>query len=212
MGDIKKQRKKYTKPSHPWNRARIESERILVDEYGLKNKKEIMRVESALRKFKHQAKELITRTDAQAEIEFAQLRSRLARLGLARGDIKIENVLDLSMKDLMERRLQTQVVRRHLARSMKQARQFITHGHIMVGVHKITVPGHYVTIDEEVAIVFASNSELSNPEHPERYQEEKNVEEEVKEIKEKPRRGKKKDIPDVAPVPEKAPSLPEEVS
>ncbi|MDP7610203.1 MAG: 30S ribosomal protein S4, partial [Candidatus Woesearchaeota archaeon] len=44
MGDPKKQRKKYSKPSHPWQTERIEVEKVLMKEYGLKNKKEIWRV------------------------------------------------------------------------------------------------------------------------------------------------------------------------
>ncbi len=33
MGDPKKQRKKYSGPQHPWKRARIEEEKVLVEEY-----------------------------------------------------------------------------------------------------------------------------------------------------------------------------------
>jgi len=41
MGDPKQTRKKYATPSHPWNRERIEEERVIKRDYGLKNKKEI---------------------------------------------------------------------------------------------------------------------------------------------------------------------------
>ncbi len=122
MGDIKKARKKYKTPTHPWNRVRIDLERELTNEYGLQNKKEILRVESVLRDVKKQAKDLIARRDPQSEREWNLLKARLTRLGLAPADLKVENVLDLSMKDVMDRRLQTQVVRKGLARSINYSR------------------------------------------------------------------------------------------
>ena len=42
MGSPKKQRKKYSKPSHPWQKARIEEEKALKKEYSFKNKKELI--------------------------------------------------------------------------------------------------------------------------------------------------------------------------
>ena len=35
MGDIKKLKKKYFTPRHPWNKKNIEEEAILVKEFGL---------------------------------------------------------------------------------------------------------------------------------------------------------------------------------
>ena len=67
----------------------------------------------------------------------------------------------------MERRLQTQVVRRGLARTMKQARQMIVHRHIMVGDKIITSPSYLVKAEEEDKIKFAPKSPFSNPDHPE---------------------------------------------
>ena len=39
MGDPRKQRKKFSGPQHPWNKARIDEEKVLLTTYGLKNKK-----------------------------------------------------------------------------------------------------------------------------------------------------------------------------
>ena len=60
MGDPKKLRKKYDPPKHPWQASRIAAERPIMQEYGLKNKKEIYKAQSLLRKFTHQAKLLST--------------------------------------------------------------------------------------------------------------------------------------------------------
>ena len=49
MGDPKKQRKKYETPLHPWQGERILAEKKIMEEYGLKNKKEIWKMNSMLR-------------------------------------------------------------------------------------------------------------------------------------------------------------------
>ena len=57
MGDIKRQRKKFSKPSHPWNKERILAEQELLKEYGLKSKKDIWKMNSILSNFARQAKD-----------------------------------------------------------------------------------------------------------------------------------------------------------
>lgn len=168
MGAPKHQKKKYSTPSHPWQRERIGEEKILLKEYGLKNKKEIWRMDSLLGRFKQQAKNLIARTDAQSKKEEKQLVVRLAKLNLVKENAKMDDILGLEIKNIMERRLQTQVVSKGLAKSTKQARQFIVHGHVFVGDKKITVPSYLVRLEEEAQIKFDDGSSLANSEHPER--------------------------------------------
>jgi len=72
------------------------------------------------------------------------------------------------LKDILERRIQTKVLRKGLARSARQARQFITHRHITVGLKEITSPSYLVSIAEEEKIAFKSNSALTSADHPER--------------------------------------------
>ena len=50
MGDPKKMRKQYEKPLRPWDKPRLDSERETKKNYGLKNKRELWRVEVMLRK------------------------------------------------------------------------------------------------------------------------------------------------------------------
>lgn len=182
MGDPKKQRKKYSTPSHPWQAARIDEEKKLTEEYGFKNKKEIWKITSTLNKYKGQAKKLIPLSSSQAEKEKEQLLKKLFSLGLIQEISKIEDVLSLTLKDLLERRLQTQVYRQNLARSTKQARQFISHNHIMVGENIITSPSYLIKKTEETSIKFVSSSTLSDPEHAERNLPEKKIKK-VKNVK-----------------------------
>lgn len=173
MGDPKKCKKKYSKPSHPWQKQRIREEKRIVKEYGLKNKEELWKMESYLRRFAHQAKRLITEKGEQAEKEKTQLLSKLSSLGLVSENSDITAALNITLKDILNRRLQTLVYKKNLAKSIEQARQFITHNHITIKGRKITSPRCLVTKSEEDAIIFSPSSKLSSQEHPERIVEKK---------------------------------------
>ena len=99
MGDIKKVRRKYTGPSHPWQRDRIDREKITLKEYGFKNHTEIWKMISKLKNFKTQVKELATKSPTQRVLEEKQLLDRLFRLGLLNKDSTKEKVLDLTNED-----------------------------------------------------------------------------------------------------------------
>ncbi|MEK6816443.1 MAG: 30S ribosomal protein S4, partial [Nanoarchaeota archaeon] len=150
MGDPRKQRKKYDPPLHPWQGERIAEEKVLVDNYGLKNKKEVWKMDSVLRKIKRQTKEILSKKGmAQAEAESKAFIERLSKMSLISPTAKIEDVLDLQLKDILERRLQTQMMRKGLAKTARQARQFIIPGHVLVDGKKMDVPSYLVSKDEE---------------------------------------------------------------
>ncbi|HII15990.1 MAG TPA: 30S ribosomal protein S4 [Nanoarchaeota archaeon] len=194
MGDPKKQRKTYETPGHPWKSERIDEESKLQKEYGLKNKKEIWRMNSILKSLKDQAKKLISRTGEQAEKEELLFRKRLEKMGLIGEGMKMENVLDLGLKDILERRLQTQVFRRGLAKSITQARQFITHGHITISSRKVSIPSYILMQGEEALILFRQTSALSDAEHPERKHGEKKEEAPAAKAEEEPKEEVDKDV------------------
>ncbi len=178
MGSIKKLRKKYETPMHPWKRERIESERSFVNEYGLKNKKELWKMQSVLRGLTRQAKKLVSLDTEQSRKEETQLLKRLKSLGLVGDNSKLSDVLTLTTRDVLGRRIQTILFKKNLAMSMKQARQFIIHGHVALKGNKITVPSYLVKKEEENKIGFKPGSSLSKEDHPERPKETK--EDEIK--------------------------------
>lgn len=190
MGDIKKLRKKYSKPMHPWNKANIESERIIKREYGLKNKTEIYVVSSFLKKYKDIAKRLIATKTAQAEKEKQHILAKLQQLGLLTAGADLDQILGLELKDVLERRLQSLVFRKELAKSMNQARQFIVHRHIMVGNKEISAPSYLVSLEEESLIAFKPKSSLADVEHPERMIKAKKAKDEGKKLKTEPAKEK----------------------
>ena len=168
MGDPRKTRAKYQGPRHPWNKERIESEKKLAYEYGLTNKKELWKVESKLKNYKDNIKKLIAQTGPQAEKELEQLYTKLKNYGIIGHDAGADDVLGLGSEEILGRRLQTLVLKHEMAHTAKQARQFITHGHILVGGRKMTVPGYIVPLTEETTIEFNTKSSLYSPDHPER--------------------------------------------
>ncbi len=166
MGDIKRQRKKYSRPSKPWEKERILAEAELIKEYGFKNKKELWKMESLLKDFKERAKQFVrgTNEDLKGSQELIQ---KLFSLGLVEADAKIDDILSLNIKQLLERRLQTIVYKKSLALTIKQARQLITHGAILVGEEAITSPSYLVKRNEEALVKINPNSKFANPDHPE---------------------------------------------
>ncbi len=201
MGQIKKFRKKYETPMHPWQRERLIEEKEYVLNYGFKNKKEIWKEIAKLKKARLQAKKIIAnKTSEQALKEKDQLLARLIKFGLLMKDSTIEDVLGLKATNFFERRLQTVIVRKGLARSVSQARQFIVHGHILIGDQKVSSPSYMVSLAEESKLSFNANSTLSKEDHPERAvltKKDEKVLEEIKEAKESPKKEKtsKKESP-----------------
>jgi|SRR3989338_3499905 len=176
MGSIKRLRKKYETPAHPWRRERLELERRYVNEFGLTTKKDFWKMQSVLRGFTKQAKKLASLDTVQSKKEEEQLLKKLQKLGLLGENVALRDVLTLSVMDILNRRLQTFVYKKNLARTARQARQFIVHGHINLGEQKITVPSYFVKKGEEHMINFKESSPIARSDHPERIQETKETE------------------------------------
>ena len=168
MGDPKKFRKKYSTPNHPWQKVRIDEEKVLMQEYGFKNKTELWKLNSKLRNYKYRVKQLVPKKDELSEKEKKDLLGRLLRLNLIKENAITEDILAVTLKDICERRLQTLVMKKDLAKSIKQSRKFIVHGHIMIGDKKLTSPSYLVSSLEEAMVRFADNSSLASESHPER--------------------------------------------
>lgn len=170
MGDPKFPRRSFDAPSHPWRGERIKSETETVKLYGLKNKRELWKAQAVLRNLRLQSKNLQARVrlnDEQAELERDLLLKKLGRMGLLPMDgSTLDDVLGLTPEAVLNRRLQTLVQRKGLATTLKQARQFIVHGHVWIDGHKVTIPGYLVKRSEEDKITFNAHSPISNELHP----------------------------------------------
>jgi len=166
MGDPKKQRKKYETPRFPWRTDILQSELRLLGQYGLRDKRELWRHETTLSRFREIARTLLGAPAEKRQKEGKQLLDRLSRLGILPETAVLDDVLDLAIEDILERRLQTIVHNKGLAKSIYQARQLITHGHIAIQEQRVPSPSYLVTKNEEAKITYAPTSSINNPTHP----------------------------------------------
>ena len=86
---------------------------------------------------------------------------KLVRLGVLGPEAGFEDVLLLTVEDILRRRLQTIVFEKGLAKTIYQARQFVVHGHIQVGGKKINAPSYIVKKAEEYMVGYVAKSPLT---------------------------------------------------
>jgi len=126
MGYPGKSRKKYEPPSHPWQAVRMSEEVELVKKYGLRNKRELWKAHSILRKYRREARKLLAKSTVTGEVKHTKEKEiktleKLNKMNLLEKGAKLDDVLALKTEDILERRLQTQVHRRGLANSIRQS-------------------------------------------------------------------------------------------
>ena len=158
----------YETPNHPYQGERINEESGLVGQYGLKNKEELWRARSELRGYRREARKLLGRTEVVDDVETREFLARLRKIGVLGENDQLDDILSLDVTDILERRLQTVVYRKGLANTTKQARQFVSHGHVRVDGRRVTRPSTKVTVAEEDSVEFDSSSPLTDELHPER--------------------------------------------
>lgn len=148
MGDPRKKRKAFEGPKKIWDKKRIKEEHKLVEEYGLKNMRELWRMQTMLRRIRREARRIQSKKGANLDERLANLVKSVNKF-LVHGDVSLDKILSLDTRDILERRLETRVYKQKLATTVIQARQFITHGHIAVNGIRVNAPSYLVTFDEE---------------------------------------------------------------
>jgi small subunit ribosomal protein S4 len=165
MGDPKKQHKTYTTPRVPYDTEMFMEELKLLGAYGLRNKHELWRIRTELSTLRRRARNLLAQTATEREKQEKEMIRKLHKMGLVQETGMLDDILTLSIEDLMERRLQTFIFRKGMAKSLWQARQFITHGHISIKGNEVKVPGYHVLIDDEKVIEYTTVSPFNNKDH-----------------------------------------------
>jgi len=154
---MKKQKSKFERPRRPWDKVRIEEEKRIIQNYGLRRKKEIWREESILRNYRRLARSLAARRDKEQE---KILLDKLFRMGMISKEAGLDDVLVLTVENILDRRFQTIVFKKGLAKNMKQARQYIVHGHIAFEGRRIKWPSMLVPLGGEEKIGLYEKSKL----------------------------------------------------
>merc|ERR1712075_25463 len=148
-------------PRRPYEKERLDTELKLIGTYGLKNKREIWRVRLALAKIRATARVLLTKDekDPSRIFEGQALMRRMTRYGILDEDkLRLDYVLSLKIENFLDRRLQTLVFKRGLAKSIHHARVLIRQRHIRVGRQIVNVPSFMVRVISQPHIEFSLNS------------------------------------------------------
>eukprot|EP00179_Madagascaria_erythrocladioides_P020412 CAMPEP_0198337430 /NCGR_PEP_ID=MMETSP1450-20131203/28437_1 /TAXON_ID=753684 ORGANISM="Madagascaria erythrocladiodes, Strain CCMP3234" /NCGR_SAMPLE_ID=MMETSP1450 /ASSEMBLY_ACC=CAM_ASM_001115 /LENGTH=193 /DNA_ID=CAMNT_0044042231 /DNA_START=76 /DNA_END=657 /DNA_ORIENTATION=+ len=160
---LRNSRKTYVTPRRPFEKERLDAELKLCGEFGLRSKREVWRTMLVLSKIRKAARTLLTleEKDPKRQFEGAALIRRLTRIGvLDESKARLDFVLSLSVQDFLERRLQTQVWKLGLAKSIHHARVLIRQRHIRVGKQIVNVPSFMVRTDSQKHIDFSLTSPL----------------------------------------------------
>lgn len=168
MGDPRTQSKKYVLPKAPFDTDRFEQELQLIGLYGLRNKQEVWKHRTELSNYRRQARQLLALPPSDRAPVEKELITKLTRIGILIAEPTLDSVLDLTLENLLERRLQTLVFRKGLAASMHHARQLVVHGHIAIDNARVTTPARLITIDESDRITYSAKSSLNDQSHPAR--------------------------------------------
>merc|ERR1712159_893243 len=148
-------------PKRAYDKERLDHELQMLGTYGLKNKREIRRVGLILSKVRAVARDLLTldEKDPRRIFEGQALMRRMIRYGILDEDKqRLDYVLALKIEDFMERRLQTLVFKRGLAKSIHHARVLIRQKHIRVGRQIVDIPSFMVRVESQPHIEFSVSS------------------------------------------------------
>ncbi|HVC58304.1 MAG TPA: 30S ribosomal protein S4 [Candidatus Acidoferrales bacterium] len=153
MGSAKRNRKKFEKPKERWNLARIKGDNTLVEEYGLKNMKELWKVQTEISRIRGNVRKLLSGGSHFEDVK-ERLIGRLVKLGIATNTTTLDDLLDLKERSLLDRRLQSVVFKKGMARTVKQARQLTVHGFIAIDGKKVDRPSYLVDASLESRITY----------------------------------------------------------
>lgn len=140
---MKKEHKSYSRPKKPFEKSRIDEEVQIKKEYGLKNKKEIWKADAKVKSMREMAKRLISAKESEQKLLF----ERLQKIGIKVNSIG--DVLGLTKKDYLDRRLQTVVLKKGIATTVNGARQLIIHQKILVDGRVVDSPSYVVPVKLE---------------------------------------------------------------
>ncbi|MBN1801854.1 MAG: 30S ribosomal protein S4 [Candidatus Lokiarchaeota archaeon] len=158
MGDPRRLKKKFKKPKRPFERERLAEELEFLGKYGLRNKREFWKSRTMLGNWRDIARRSRSLPPEQAKEVQQELLRKLNRLGILGSEAEFEDILLLTVEEVLKRRLQTMVFEKGMAKSIYEARQMIVHKHVQVGEKRVNSPSYLVKREEEDFISFASAS------------------------------------------------------
>lgn len=150
----------------PFEAVRIKEENVLVEKYGLKNKREVWKTLAKVNYFRRRAMELAKESREEQEAFFAKLKA----LGLNVSNTS--DVLGLKVENLLDRRLPTIVAKKKIAHTVKEARQMVFHKRILVDNKIVNAPSYLVPVSQE-DLISLKQKKVKEPKQEEVTQENK---------------------------------------
>lgn len=158
MGDPKRPKNAFRKPRRPWSADQLMKELQIVGTYGLRNKRELWKAQTELSRIRKQARALLALPHEVRHGKEAELLKSLNRLGLVSDGATLDDVLNLQINDLLERRLQSVIMKKGFVKTPYQARQAVTHGHVVISNRIVNIPSYMVRRDEEQGVAIRPDS------------------------------------------------------
>lgn len=154
---MKRKHKRYSRPKKIYNKTRIEEEKALKKEFGLKNKREIWKAEAKISSIREKAKKLISANPEKQRDLFESL----GKIGLKVNSIG--DVLTLDKRDYLKRRLQTILFMKKFVSTPKAARQLIAHKKVLINGDAINIPSYIVPVESENKISIRERKRKEKP-------------------------------------------------
>ncbi|XP_043845113.1 40S ribosomal protein S9-like [Dromiciops gliroides] len=143
----------------PFKKLQLDQELKLISKYRLPNKREVWPVKFTLAKICKVPWELLTleEKDLQHLFEGNALLWRLVHI-LDEGKMKLDYILGLKIEDFLEWRLQMQVFKLGLAKSIHHTWVLIFQRHIRVKKQVVNIPSFIVRLESQNHIDFSLHS------------------------------------------------------
>ncbi len=146
------------------NKVIIDHEHEIKERYGLRNLRELWTASTEVSRIRRNAREVLS-NKATAKVG-KDIIARLSKYNIVGKDAKVDDLLGITAEAILNRRLQSIVLKAGLSKTIKQSRQLITHGFISINGRKVKSPGYLVTSEEEPRIGYYKPINLNTEPQP----------------------------------------------
>jgi small subunit ribosomal protein S4 len=155
MGGPRKLKKQYKQIPTYFDLSLQAQYNKLETRYGLKNRKEIHKMEGKVQRVQRLLKaryiESLSSKRGQKKIDLTL--NKLKKLGVLNATAELNEALRITPENFLERRLQTLVFKKGLAPTIKRARQQIRHGKVFLFDKKVKMPSTIIPLLNENQII-----------------------------------------------------------
>merc|ERR1712137_708838 len=160
MASIKSYRKHsklWSRPKNPFDKRRMKQELSIIVKFGLKNKRELWKIQLFLSKIRKTSRNLLNKnhninlsTNSNFNIIWFCYKYNLFN----ESKYYLEDTLTINIQDILSRRFQTIVFNKQLSKSIHKSRMLINHKKIEIAGKICNKPAFLVKKDNEQFILY----------------------------------------------------------